>query len=253
AAPLGGTVVGGVVRFNGHVSRIMEATEVARKGETTSRRGAAQEREVATGEGTTPPRKSRVAGTPGDGLGAAELARRVAESLRQRRKARGMSLDDLARASGVSRAALSQIETSKSNPTVGVLWKIAVGLGIPFAELIGAPRAGAMVLRRPDAQVLRSADGRFESRPLAPAGASSLVEGYELRLMARPLRRSEAHAAGTYEIVIVLSGLLRLHVEGETHDLGAGDSVAFPADRPHAYENPGQSEARYHNVITYSR
>src|SRR5579872_6010742 len=98
---------------------------------------------------------------PGDDVGAADLGRRVAENLRARRKARGMSLDDLARSSGVSRAALSQIETCKSNPTVGVLWKIAVGLGVPFAELIGAPRSGAAVLRREDSQVLKSSDGRF--------------------------------------------------------------------------------------------
>jgi len=161
------------------------------------------------------PRKSnRPLAGAGDDVGAAELGRRVAENLRQRRKARGLSLDDLARSSGVSRAALSQIETCKSNPTVGVLWKIAVGLGVPFAELIGAPRSGVVVLRRNDAQVLRSADGKLESRPLTPAGASPLVELYEL---------------------------------------GGGDAVAFAADRPHTYENPAGSEARYHNVIVYER
>lgn len=190
---------------------------------------------------------------PGDDVGAAELGRRVAENLRQRRKARGLSLDDLARASGVSRAALSQIETSKSNPTVGVLWKIAVGLGVPFAELIGAPRSGVVVLRRGDAQVLRSADGKFESRPLSPAGASPLVELYELRLAARSLHTSEAHAPGTHEVLVVLTGQLRMHVQEETYELGAGDSVAFAADRPHAYENSSGAEARYHNVIVYER
>ena len=190
---------------------------------------------------------------PGDDVGAAELGRRVAENLRQRRKARGLSLDDLARSSGVSRAALSQIETSKSNPTVGVLWKIAVGLGVPFAELIGAPRSGAVVLRRGDAQVLRSSDGKFESRPLTPAGASPLLELYELRLAARATHASEAHAPGTHEVLVVLSGLLKMHVGTETFDLGAGDSVAFAADRPHAYENPGGSDARYHNLIVYER
>ncbi len=190
---------------------------------------------------------------PGDDVGAAELGRRVADNLRERRKARGMSLDDLARASGVSRAALSQIETSKSNPTVGVLWKIAVGLAVPFAELIGAPRSGAVVLRRADSQVLRSSDGRFESRPLAPAGASPLVELYELRLSARSTHRSEPHAPGTHEILVVLSGGLRMQVDDEAYDLGAGDSIAFAADRPHAYENPAGSEARYHNVIVYER
>jgi transcriptional regulator with XRE-family HTH domain len=164
-----------------------------------------------------------------------------------------MSLDDLARASGVSRAALSQIETCKSNPTVGVLWKVAVGLGIPFAELIGAPRSGAVLLRRSDSQVLRSADGRLESRPLAPAGTSPLVELYELRLGARSTHASEAHAPGTHELLVVLSGQLKMHVDGEIYELGAGDSVAFAADRPHVYENPAGAEARYHNIIVYER
>jgi transcriptional regulator with XRE-family HTH domain len=190
---------------------------------------------------------------PGDDVGAAQLGRRVAENLRQRRKARGLSLDDLARSSGVSRAALSQIETSKSNPTVGVLWKIAVGLGVPFTELIGAPRSGVVVLRRNDSQVLRSADGKLESRPLAPAGASPLVELYELRLSARSTHASDAHAPGTHEMLVVLSGQLKMHVDGDTYELGAGDTIAFAADRPHVYENPAGSEARYHNVIVYER
>jgi transcriptional regulator with XRE-family HTH domain len=189
----------------------------------------------------------------GDDLGAAELAQRVAENLRRKRKARGMSLDDLARASGVSRAALSQVETVKTNPTVGLLWKIAVGLGVPFADLIGEVKSGTSVLRRGEAQVLRSLDGKLESRPLTPAGASALVEIYELRLAARSTHASEPHAAGTHEFVVVLSGSLRLHLDGEVHDLLAGDTVSFVADKPHAYENAGSSEGRYHNVILYER
>ncbi len=189
----------------------------------------------------------------GDELGAAELGRRVAENLRRKRKSRGMSLDDLARSSGVSRAALSQVETCKTNPTVGLLWKIAVGLGVPFADLIGEAKSGTSVLRRGEAQVLRSLDGKLESRPLTPAGASPLVELYELRLSSRSTHRSEPHAPGTHEFVVVLSGALKLHVDGEIHELLAGDSVSFTADRPHSYENPGSSEARYHNVILYER
>jgi transcriptional regulator with XRE-family HTH domain len=191
--------------------------------------------------------------TLGDDLGAAELAQRVAENLRRKRKARNMSLDDLARASGVSRAALSQVETVKTNPTVGLLWKIAVGLGVPFADLIGEVKSGTSVLRRGDAQVLRSLDGKLESRPLTPAGANARVEIYELRLSARATHASEPHAPGTHEFVVVLSGSLRLHLDGDVFDLMAGDSVSFTADKPHSYENAGSSEARYHNVILYER
>ncbi|HEX4406581.1 MAG TPA: XRE family transcriptional regulator [Polyangia bacterium] len=190
---------------------------------------------------------------PGDELGAVEMSRRVGENLRQRRKARNLSLDELAVASGVSRAALSQIETSKGNPTVGVLWKIAVGLGLPFAELIGEKRGGVGVLRRTDSQVLRSADGKMESRPLTPAGAAPWCEVYELRLAARATHASDAHAPGTRELVIVLAGQLKLRVEGEIYELGSGDSVSFSADKPHAYENPGATEARYQDLILYDR
>jgi transcriptional regulator with XRE-family HTH domain len=164
-----------------------------------------------------------------------------------------MSLDDLAVASGVSRAALSHIETSKGNPTVGVLWKIAVGLGVPFSELLSEAREEIGVLRRNESQLLRSADGKMESRPLTPAGSAPWAEVYELRLAARAVHASDAHAPGTREILIVLSGQLRLRVGEESHDLAAGDSVAFAADKAHVYENPGTSESRYHDVILYER
>jgi len=61
---------------------------------------------------------------PGDDVGAADLTRRVAVNLRERRKSRALSLDELAVASGVSRAALSQIETCKTNPSLKLIAKL---------------------------------------------------------------------------------------------------------------------------------
>jgi XRE family transcriptional regulator, regulator of sulfur utilization len=190
---------------------------------------------------------------PGDDVGAADLSRRVGVNLQKKRKARGLSLDQLAAASGVSRAALSQIEQAKGNPSLGVLWKIAVGLGTPFGELIGETEDTTTVLRRKDTQVLRSADGKMESRPLTPSGISPWVELYELRVTGRSFQTSEAHIKGTREIVVVLSGSLQLRLGEETYDLSVGDSIAFQADQPHVYHNPSTSEARYHNVIIYPR
>ncbi len=189
----------------------------------------------------------------GDEIGAAELAGRVAENLRAQRKRRAMSLDELAQLTGVSRAALSQIETRKTNPTIGVLWKIASGLGITFADLIGETRAELAVLRRGEAQPLRSMDGKFESRPLMPASGIPQVEMYELRLAARARHVSEPHGPGTREIVVVLSGAVRMTVGDHSDELGPGDSVVFDANKPHVYENAGGSESRYHNVIVYGR
>ena len=187
-------------------------------------------------------------------IGAAELTRRMADNIRALRKARGYSLDDMARRSGVSRASLSQVETAKTNPTIAILWKIAAGLEVPFSALLGEDNAERVsVLRRPDQRVLRSADGHFESRPLTPAGVLTGVEVYELRLAPHTVHASDAHAAGTSESLTVLVGTLRLRVGDEVHDLSAGDAACFVADLAHSYENPGRTPTLVHNVIVYAR
>ena len=190
---------------------------------------------------------------PSDDTGALELGRRVADNLREQRRVSNLSLDELAKLSGVSRAALSQIETCKTNPSLSVLWKVAVGLKIPFAELIGESKESVSLLRRNEAQVLKSVDGKMESRPLARSGAGPGVEVYELRLAGHGAHESEPHAPGTRELITVLHGNLKMSVGEETYLLAVGDSLVFPADQHHVYENPGGSEARYHNVIVYRR
>lgn len=199
------------------------------------------------------PRRPTVEGL-GDEVGAAELSRRVAESLRRFRAERRMSLDQLALSSGVSRAALSQIEGARTNPTLGLMWKVAVGLGIPFQALLGTSDGSqSRVLRSGDAIPLRSTDGRMESRLLSPAGSADRMEIYELRFQAKGFHRSEPHGAGATETVILLTGALRVVAGDETHDLGAGDTLYFHANVPHSYENRSSRETRCVDIIAYGR
>jgi transcriptional regulator with XRE-family HTH domain len=208
---------------------------------------------AAVATATRKPRSARPTVTPGDEAGAAELGRRVADNLREHRRVSNLSLDELAKLSGVSRAALSQIETCKTNPSLSVLWKVASGLKIPFAELIGENKGSVSLLRRNEAQVLKSTDGKMESRPLTRSGAGPGVEVYELRVVGHGRHESEPHATGTRELITVLQGNLKMSVGEETYLLATGDSLVFPADQHHVYENPGASEGRYHNVIVYRR
>jgi transcriptional regulator with XRE-family HTH domain len=198
--------------------------------------------------------RARIKAGAGDEVGAAELARRVAEALRGFRRDRQLSLDDLSSRSGVSRAALSQIEGGRTNPTLAVLWKVAVGLEIPFHDLLGPqPEQSVLVLRAGDALPLRSTDSRTESRLLSPGGARSDTEVYELKLLPKAMHRSDPHAQGTAETLVVLTGAVRLGAGSLTYDLHTGDSVFFRADVEHFYENRGSREARCINVIHYAR
>jgi len=204
-------------------------------------------------EDAVPARSKRVA-EGGDEIGAAALGRKVAESLRKLRKDRRLSLDQLATASGVSRAALSQVEGSRTNPTLSLLWKVAVGLGVPFQTLLGGEQTGRpQVLRAGDTAPLRTADGRMESRLLSPAGATQSTDVYELKFLPKGLHRSEPHAEGTTEVLIVLTGALRVVVGDETHDLAPGDSMFFRADVPHSYESRSSHDTRCIDIISYAR
>jgi transcriptional regulator with XRE-family HTH domain len=178
----------------------------------------------------------------------------VGRNLRRLRTRRGHSLERLAKQSGVSRAMLGQIETGKSAPTIGLLWKVANALNVPFANLLQTdiPR-GAVVLRHTDAKILASSQGQFTSRALFPFEGDRRVEFYELRI--GPLHRetSDAHAPGTRENLFVAKGIVEITAGAEKPlTLAEGDAILFEADVPHVYKNLVVTEAVLYLVMTYA-
>lgn len=182
-----------------------------------------------------------------------ELPIIVGRNLRRMRVRKGYSLERLAKQSGVSRAMLGQIETGKSVPTIGLLWKVATALGVPFANLIATDEArGTQVFRRTSAKILSSNQGRFTSRALFPFDGDRQVEFYELRLAPLHYEIADAHARGTRENLVVAKGTIEI-VSGSERPvtLAEGDAIVFEADVPHSYRNLGVDEAIAFLVMTY--
>ena len=185
---------------------------------------------------------------------AADLAPVVGTNLRKLRTRRGLSLERLAQLSGVSRAMLGQIELGQSAPTINVLWKIARALEVTFSALISSrTSSGALILRSSESKILTSKDRSFSSRALFPYDAPRRVEFYELRLAPGGVEDADAHPPGTSENLVVTQGVCEIEVAGETHRVETGDSILFEADVPHAYRNPGKSEAVMYLVMTYAQ
>lgn len=185
---------------------------------------------------------------PTDDL-ATLVARRVADLRRQRQ----WSLETLAKASGVSRAMLWQIEQGRSAPTLKVLARIAQSLEVPVTDLLDDVRtAQAQVLRAADARQLVSAGGGYVSRALFPFSGQHAVEFYEILLSPGACERADAHANGTLENLVVASGELVIEVGTSRHALGTGDAIQFRADQAHAYLNPGQTPARFYLVMRFA-
>jgi transcriptional regulator with XRE-family HTH domain len=177
----------------------------------------------------------------------------VGGNLRRLRTERRLSLEGLARVSGVSRAMLGQIELAQSTPTIKTLWRIARALDVPFSALIGGAATGSTtVLRHTETRRLTNHDGSFVSRALFPLGGPRRVEFYQLRLLPRAEERAVPHPPGTIENLVVHGGKVEIEVGGERHLLGPGDAIVFEADVPHVYKNPAATEALMYLVMTYA-
>lgn len=177
-------------------------------------------------------------------------------ALRVLRQARGWSLDKAAAETGVSKAMLGQIERGESSPTIATLWKIATGFQTSlssFLEPLPPATGEGVVFRNADALRHQPGPDGMLVAPLFPFDPRFGFELFELTLPPGYERRSEAHVSGVTETVVVIVGAMELLIEGEWMPLAAGDSVRFPADRPHGYRNRNDAPAVFHNLIHYGR
>jgi transcriptional regulator with XRE-family HTH domain len=175
-------------------------------------------------------------------------------NLRRLRVKRGLSLERLAKRSGVSRAMLSQVELGYSAPTINVIWRIATALEVQFSALLTIESApAARVLPAATAKLLTSHDGAFTSRALFPFDSPRRNEFYELQIKPHAIERATPHAPGTTENLVVSQGALIVSAGGSVNRLERGDAILFQADVPHSYENPGAEPAVVYLVMTYAQ
>lgn len=158
---------------------------------------------------------------------------RLAISLRDTRRARGLSLDAVAKLSGVSRSMVSQIERGESSPTVATLWNLTQALQVDFAGLLeGRAPAVIEVTRAKAAPVMQRGPG-VKIRILSPPESVGAHEVYDLEFTKGAVLASEAHGIGCREHLTVIHGHLRLRSGDEAEVLGPGDVARYAADRAH--------------------
>ncbi|MBP6737377.1 MAG: helix-turn-helix transcriptional regulator [Rhodobacteraceae bacterium] len=169
---------------------------------------------------------------------------RLAASLREARRTRGLSLDAVAKLSGVSRSMVSQIERGESSPTVATLWNLTQALQVDFAGLLeGRTEPGIQVIRAAAAPVISGRGKGVSIRILSPAEAVGEHEVYDLSFAPGGALESEPHSPGCREHLTVIEGALRVVSGEEDSLLGPGDTARYPADRPHAIRAEGGARA----------
>jgi transcriptional regulator with XRE-family HTH domain len=161
----------------------------------------------------------------------------LASNLRRLRIARRLSLSELARATGMSKATLSSVESGRSNPTIDTLAGLAEALRVSLGELLEEPPLDEVrIVRRGGQGVLDRSDDHG-------------IELSERTWSARQVEEPDSGPAGARSGVYVLEGKLIAGPVEQMTELSPGDYASFPVDVPHVYETERASARAL--VITY--
>lgn len=171
------------------------------------------------------------------------LDARLGARLRAEREARGWSLTELARRSGVSRSMIHKVERGASSPTTALLSKVAGALGLTVSELLARAEGGvrgARLLRAAEQPQWHDLDSGGVRRQLAPVPGSTLpLELVHVELPAGAvLTLPQTAYTFIQQLVWVVKGRLTFVEAGATRELGTGDCL----------ELSSPAESRFHNA-----
>ncbi|MDE2516803.1 MAG: helix-turn-helix transcriptional regulator [Rhodospirillales bacterium] len=176
---------------------------------------------------------------------SADIDARIAARLRGLRQARGLSLDGLAAAAGVSRAMLSRIERGESSATAHLLNRIAAGLATTLSDLLAEPPAAPARLRRlAEQSEWVDPASQYRRRAISPPGTALEV----VEVVFPPGGRvgfDNRGLAGRDQLLWLREGVLEITLGAECHVMAAGDCLHTGLDQPIVFHNPGPDPARY--------
>jgi transcriptional regulator with XRE-family HTH domain len=173
----------------------------------------------------------------------------MGDRVRAARLDRGLSLDDLAERSGVSRSMVSEIERGRKVPTIVVLDRITAALGTSLARLVQQEESTRVVLRREHEQQVAVDPAGWQRRILSP-----VLPGVEFEFMKTTIGPGVdagtwlPHGDGSREYVAIESGTLVLTIDGTEYELHAGDTIFHDGNCTHSYRNPGTVDCVYYLV-----
>jgi len=171
--------------------------------------------------------------------------------LREARRGRGWSVQDLAERAGVSRSMVSKVERAEAQPTAVLLGRLSGALGMTLTELVArAEGDDRRLAQRTDQPVWVDPATGYRRRAVSPPlGAATQLVEVELPSGARVPYPADSYRFLEHQIW-VMEGRLGFMEGGTEHILRAGDCLQLGAPADCEYVNPGDQPCRYLVVVT---
>lgn len=173
----------------------------------------------------------------------------VAKNIKRLREENKLSMDQLAKLSGVSKSMLAQIERGDGNPTISTLWKISNGMKVPFDALTVRPESPYEIVKTSEIQPLLEDDGKVKNYSIFPDDENRRFAVYYLELDEGSYWESESHLKGTTEFITIFTGKIEIYAGGQRFVVEKGESIRFKADVVHSYKNIGSGSVILHMIL----
>jgi transcriptional regulator with XRE-family HTH domain len=170
--------------------------------------------------------------------------------LRSLRESQGLSQRALAKQTGVSHATVSLIEQGRMSPSIGMLKKLLLGLGMSIADFFAMEKVAEPRPFFSRDELAELAGGAISYRQVAGGRPdlrmTILHEKYAPGAdTGRSMLRHEAHEGG-----VVIRGRVEVIVGGLRRVLGPGDAYYFDSRTPHRFRNVGEEEVEIVSACT---
>ncbi len=174
----------------------------------------------------------------------------VGDVVRRMRRGAGMTLDQLARATGLSQSFISQFERGRTQASISSLRLISDALGMNMHDVFDVSASGySSVVRVRERPSLPFGD-RAQKTIVGSRGLSRF-ELFEVTFQVGGSTGTERYAHGSHEeMLVVVAGSVGVELGDERHLLEAHDSISFLSNVPHRVANAGGSEARVFWIVS---
>jgi transcriptional regulator with XRE-family HTH domain len=172
----------------------------------------------------------------------------ISNRLKEIRKDKNITLQELAEKAGITKSMLSQVENSRTIPSLNVLFNLIKGLEIDlndFFKNINLQQTGNKVLfkKKHDYQKFEkeNAEGFYYQRIFTTTFEEYHLDFVLLRIT--PNAKRDPVITQAFEFKYLLQGNLRYTIGEEVYEMEAGDSLFFDANEWHNPENTGTTDA----------
>lgn len=174
----------------------------------------------------------------------------ISNKIKEKRKAKGITIQELADKAEVSKGLISQIENNRTVPSLLVLINIIRALNLDMNEFfneIGQEQQSSKIIIKQEAsyQVFEkeAAKGFLYKRVLTRSVKNYPVDIVILELK-KGARRAQMVKTDAYEYKYIIQGKVEYQVENEKYILNTGDSLFFDGRLGHKPANIGEEDAK---------